>query len=68
MARCIPLNLDCASLCTAAAEMMARNSENAGLACSLWAAECASHEEAHCPRCADACRQCETECQRIATA
>ncbi|WP_395320668.1 four-helix bundle copper-binding protein [Variovorax sp. UC74_104] len=75
MARCVLLDLDCAAICTAAAGIMARNSENAGLICSLCAdicrlcaAECASHSQPHCSRCAEACNQCEAECQRMATA
>lgn len=75
MAHCITLDLDCAAICNTAAGVMARNSENAGLLCSLCAdicklcaAECAHHDALHFRRCAEACQKCEAECQHMATA
>lgn len=75
LARCIALDLDCAAICVATADAMARNSENAGLfaslcadVCRLCAAECADHDMDHCRRCAQACQLCEAECQRVASA
>lgn len=70
MARCIRLDLDCATTCRLAAEVMGRGSENASAVCSLCAdicqlcaEECARHQMDHCQACAKACSQCAQACR-----
>ena len=74
MARCIALDIDCASLCRLAAGFMARDSEFAKPLCRLCAEvcsacgdECGKHPHDHCRECAAACRRCAEECRRMAT-
>lgn len=71
LARCIRLDLDCATLCRTASALLARDSDFALEACRLCvtaceacAAECARHDMDHCRVCAEACRNCAEECQR----
>jgi Domain of Unknown Function (DUF326) len=73
MARCIALDIDCASLCRLAAAFMARGSDFATALCRTCAQvceacgdECAKHEASHCQACAKACRQCAEACRRMA--
>ena len=72
MARCISLDMDCAAMCTLAANAMARNSEMAkhfcrlcSEACLACAAECEQHHHDHCKECAQACKQCAQACQKM---
>jgi len=74
MARCIALDMDCASICHLAAGYMARDSEFVGELCGLCAyvcaacgEECGKHEHAHCRACAEACRRCADECRAMAS-
>lgn len=72
MARCIALDVDCASLCRLAAAFLARGSESAralcgvcAAVCDACAAECGRHAHDHCQACAEACRQCATACRSV---
>lgn len=75
LARCIRLDLDCASICRLAASYMARGSELSGMiceacaeVCDLCAQECEKHSSMdHCRECAQACRRCAEECRRMAS-
>lgn len=74
MARCIALDVDCAAICSLAANAMARNSEQAQAICALCAKicracgdECAKHEAQHCKDCAKACYRCADECAAMAS-
>ena len=73
MARCIALDIDCASICRLAAGYMARGSELAQDLCGLCAQicetcgeECARFEMDHCKESAAACRRAAEECRRMA--
>lgn len=73
MTRCIQLDMECAAMCYAAAQLMSLNSSQAREACRLCAVlceacgkECAQHEAAHCQACANACKLCREECLRMA--
>ena len=76
MAKCIQLDLECAALCRAAAEIMSLNGQNVKAICRLcaeicttWAEECEKHGKngmQHCKECAEACRKCAEECSRMA--
>lgn len=73
--QCIRLNLDCAAVCGATANIATRRTGSdeevirhmlkaCALACKLCGDECASHagQHDHCRICAEACRSCETAC------
>ena len=75
LGRCIGLNLACADLCRAAANVESRRTCADGRAsrlileacariCRLCADECATHAamHEHCRICADVCRACEEAC------
>jgi hypothetical protein len=73
MARCIALDIDCATICRLAASYMARGSDFAMELCQVCAAvceacgeECAKHSAQHCKDCAEACRKCAEECRSMA--
>jgi hypothetical protein len=73
LARCIELDMDCASICRLAAGFMSRGSEFAALVCEACAdicdacaKECDRHPMEHCRQCAEACRRCAEECDRMA--
>jgi hypothetical protein len=78
LVRCIRLNLDCASICQATGEVLARQTGaepsimRAQLqacleACRVCAMECEMHagNMAHCEVCAAACRRCEQACRDL---
>lgn len=72
MAHCIQLNMECASICYAAAQLMSLGSSKANEVCRIsaeiceaCAAECEKHENDHCQECAKVCRQCAEECRRM---
>ncbi len=65
LARCIELDMDCASICRLAAGFMSRGSAVAALVCEA-AKECDKHPMDHCRQCAEACRRCAEECDRMA--
>ena len=74
MARCIQLDMECAAICYAAAQVMSMGGQTAEQLCRLCADicqacgdECRRHEHMeHCRECADACHRCAEECRRMA--
>ncbi len=75
LARCIALDVDCASICQVAAGYMSRSSELAAEICGFCAevceacqAECEKHDMDHCRECAEACKRCAEECRRMSGA
>lgn len=76
MARCIQLDMECAALCYAAAQVMSLGGQTAEQLCRVCADicqacgdECARHQQMeHCRECADACHRCAEECRRMAGA
>jgi hypothetical protein len=74
MARCIQLDMECAAICYAAAQLMSFGSERAKEVCSICAAlcetcgaECAKYKRMeHCMECAEACQHCAAECRKMA--
>lgn len=73
MAPCIQLDMECAAICYAAAELMSLGSDRAKELCRLCAeicdacaTECEQHDNDHCRECASACRACAKECREMA--
>jgi hypothetical protein len=73
---CALLNLDCADICAATLNALARRSAHHGDFCALCAhicrtcaAECAKHAETHehCARCQKACEACAAACDKHAS-
>jgi hypothetical protein len=56
LARCIKLNLECAAICRAAAEVMSLGSDYS-IAMGM----------EHCAQCAEACRACAVACNKMIT-
>jgi hypothetical protein len=72
LAKCIRLNVDCASLCRLTSAALARQSRFAPEFCALCARicdecadECAGHAPEHCGACSEACRMCAEACRTI---
>jgi len=72
MSRCIQLDMECAAMCYAAAQLMSLGSEKATEICHLCAdmcdacgMECGQHENEHCEECAGACKLCAEECRKM---
>jgi hypothetical protein len=73
MARCIQLDMECAALCYAAAQLMSLGSDKAKEVCQLCADiceacgnECSKHTHSkHCQECAEACKACAEECRKM---
>lgn len=72
MALCIQLDMECAAMCYAAAQLMSLGSSDAKAVCRLCAnfcrrcaAECDRHDNEHCRKCADACRACAIACENM---
>ncbi|RYD58248.1 MAG: four-helix bundle copper-binding protein [Sphingobacteriales bacterium] len=72
---CIQLNLECAVICSAAAQVMCMNGRYAEQLCRMCAEicqacgdECAKHSSQHCRLCAEACYQCAEECMQLTEA
>jgi hypothetical protein len=72
---CALINLDCADICTATLNALARSSEHHGDFCALCAhicracaTACAMHADKHehCANCKAACEACATECAKHA--
>ena len=68
----IRLNMECATICYAAAELMSMSSYRSSDICRLCeevceacAAECEKHDTAACRACAIACKACAEECRII---
>ncbi len=73
MAKCIQLDMECAAICYAAAQLMSVGSEKAKDICGICADiceacgnECGKHETEHCQECSKACKQCAEECRKMA--
>ena len=69
MARCVQLDMECATLCYASAQRMSLGGMQADALCNLCAEacnacadECSKHDNDHCRECADMCRRCAEEC------
>ena len=72
MARCIQLDMECAAICYATAQLMSLGSDRAIALCQICAdicescaMECGRHDADHCQRCAVDCRACEEECRKL---
>ena len=75
LARCIKLDLECAAICRAAAEMMSLGSDYSielcrlcAEVCNACAEECEKHAAMgmeHCAQCAEACRSCADACNNM---
>jgi hypothetical protein len=73
MARCIQLDMECAAICYAAAQLMSLGSSKAEEFCRICADiceecgnECGKHKTQHCQECAEMCHRCAEECRRMA--
>ncbi len=72
MAKCIQLDMECAAMCYAAAQLMSLGSDHAAAICKLCvelceacADECGKHKTEHCRECTEACRACAEECRKM---
>jgi len=71
--RCINLDLECAAMCRATAEMMSLGSnysnelcEICATICEACAVECQKHAHmSHCKHCAAVCKRCAAECRMM---
>lgn len=75
LAKCIQLDIECATMCRTAVQFMSMNSDHANAVCQLCAdicnacaEECEKHDMDHCRRCAEVCRHCSEECASMAAA
>ena len=73
MARCIQLDMECASICYSASRLMSLGSEHAPAICRLCAdicvqcgEECGKHDNEHCRECAQQCMVCSAACNKMA--
>ena len=73
MAKCIQLDMECAAICYAAAQLMSLGSDKAkelckicGDICETCGNECGKHQTEHCQECFQACKQCAEECRKMA--
>jgi len=72
MASCIRLDMECAAICYATAQLISMNSDQAAqvskicaASCEACAAECRKHDTDHCLECAAACEACAAECMKM---
>jgi hypothetical protein len=73
MASCIQLDMECAAMCMATAQLLSMGTSQAkevSLLCSWFcdtcATECAKHtRNEHCKECADVCRNTANQCRNI---
>ena len=72
MASCIQLDMECAALCYAAAQLMSLGSTKENSVCKICAdlceacaVECSKHDNEHCKACAAACRKCAEACKNM---
>lgn len=72
LANCIQLNMECAVICYATAQLMSLGSKKVAEFCSICAAicetcalECDMHELDHCKECTAACKVCVIECRKL---
>jgi hypothetical protein len=73
MAGCIQLDMECAAICYASAQLMSLGSEKVKEICRICAdiceacsKECGKHDNEHCKECSEACSQCAQECRKVA--
>lgn len=73
MSRCIQLDMECAAICYAAAQLMSLGSDKAKNLCGICATiceacgnECGKHQTEHCQECSKACKQCAEGCRKMA--
>ena len=69
MAKCIQLDMECAAICYATAQLLSLGSKHSKAMAKLCAElcqechkECKKHENKHCKECADACKECAEAC------
>ena len=74
MAQCIQLDMECAAICYAAAQLMSLGSKEAPALCKICADictacgdECAKHDNDHCRECAEMCHKCAEECRKMSS-
>jgi Domain of Unknown Function (DUF326) len=72
MAKCIQLDMECAAICYASAQLMSlgsNKSKELGALCAdmceACREECSKHHTEHCQECAKACKECAEECRKI---
>ena len=72
MAACIQLDMECAVICYAAAQLMSLGSNKAKQICRICADlceacanECGKHQHGHCQECAKACKECASICSTM---
>jgi hypothetical protein len=72
MARCVQLDMECAAICAATAQLMSMGSQYALQLVSICANicrectdECGMHHNDHCKRCAEACLSCADACAAL---
>jgi hypothetical protein len=72
MANCIQLDMECAVICYATAQLMSLGSTKALEFCRICAAiceacakECEKHEFDHCKESSAACKLCAIECRKL---
>ncbi|MGH2622216.1 MAG: four-helix bundle copper-binding protein [Sphingobacterium sp.] len=73
MTKCIQLDMECASICYSAAQVMSIGGIHAKELCKICASiceecakECANHDHEHCKECAEACKDCAHKCRTMA--
>jgi hypothetical protein len=73
MAKCIQLDMECAAICYATAQVMSMGGMQAKQLCKICAdiceacaTECSNHHTEHCSECATACKNCAEECRKMA--
>ena len=73
MTRCVQLDMECATACYNAAQLMSLGSDRSGEFCRICgqlcvacADECDKHDNEHCRECSRACRACAEECAEMA--
>ena len=66
------MDMECAALCYAAAQLMSLGSAKSIVVCRLCAGvceacanECGKNDNEHCKECVDACRKCAKECKKM---
>jgi hypothetical protein len=72
MVKCIQLDIECAAICYATAQLISLDSEHASTLwklcaeiCEACAKECAKHFNKHCKECVEACLDCAAECNKM---
>lgn len=74
MTRCIQLDMECAAICAATAQVLSmagtQGKEMAMICaqiCDNCSMECAKHDNRHCRECSDICHNCANQCRDIQT-